>query len=366
MNFREKFMFDRINRVLLLLLNLCFINSALHAQSPLAQSIQNALQDSHYIICIDGGGSKTELRVLDSQGSLVALQQNDTIVYSIKSGGTNINVVGTNGVASVLDLLLNNVNIEKTNTSLTSIVSQCTVIGGFAGAARTETKDIITNLFKKYGFDERKIIITSDADMALETIASNTGIILISGTGSICFGKKETERMRVGGLGKVLGDEGSGYYIGIHALKAALKDGYGWGKATTLNKSLHDYFKTSDLKSIIAPLTKGEIPNYQVAAIAPIVFDHAEMHDSVAVEIINDAANQLGKMLACMIQKWELSACPIYFFGGTFKNKNANQFIQKILQAAHLEEWETCNKAEDNPVVLVVQRLQKFGSPLSE
>jgi N-acetylglucosamine kinase-like BadF-type ATPase len=341
------------------LVNVFFACNVLTAQSPLAKSVKTASYNSHYIICIDGGGSKTELQVIDSHGKLVALKQNNVSAYSIKSGGTNINVVGKDGVKNVLDALLHDLRIANTDIEVLSIAAQCLVVGGFSGAGRSDAKNTIMNLFKEFNFDENKIIISSDADMALESVVDN-GIILISGTGSICLGKKGSETtVRVGGLGKVLGDEGSGYYIGLHALKAALEDEYGWGDATILKKSLQAYFKTPDLKSIIAPLNKGEMTNYQIAAIAPIVFAQAEMNDSIALNIINEAAQELGKMLACMVQKWKFSVCPIYFFGGTFKNKNADQFIQKILQAAHLDGWKTLNKSGENPTVIAVQNVLK-------
>lgn len=344
--------------VLLLFFNL----SPLIAQFSLTESIRNALRNSNYIICIDGGGSKTELQVLDKYGELVALKQNDikddTIAYSIKSGGSNINVLGENGVKKTLDMLLGDLKITQTDASLKSIALQCAVIGGFSGAGRIEAQNTIKNLFKSYGFDENKIIIVSDADMALASVDGD-GIILISGTGSICFGKNGMELVRVGGLGKVVGDQGSGYYIGLHAIKAALEDEYGWGTATTLKKCLQDYFKTSDLKSIIGFLNKGEITNYQVASIAPIVFEQAKMNDPVALKIINKAVKKLGDMLVRMVQNGKFLTCPIYFFGGTFKNKDAIQFIQKILQEAHLASWQTFNMSENNPTVLAVQRIQK-------
>lgn len=355
-----------INSVFFVLLNLFFIINPLLAQSSTAQlsldsSIQNALSNSNYIICIDGGGSKTELQILDGHGKLVKLKQNEISTYSIKSGGSNINVSGENGVKNTLDALLCNLKIAETNIDLKAIASQCSIIGGFSGAGSRETQNIIKNLFKEYeGFDEKKIIITSDANIAIESV-SGDGIILISGTGSICFGQKGTNRFRVGGLGRLIGDEGSGYYIGIRALKAALEQEYGWGNATTLTDVLKTYFNTSDLKTIVAPFYAGKITPYQIAALAPIVFDQAEKNDFIALAIINKSAQKLGKMLAQMIRIGQFLNCPVYFFGGIFKNKNASLFIKNILTAADIEEWKIFNNSTVNPTVLTVQRLQKYS-----
>lgn len=342
----------------IVLLIIFFNNGLLTAQLPVVEAMQTALLDSDYVICVDGGGSKTELQILDCHGDLVELKQNDTSTYSIKAEGSNINVVGKDGVKSVLDALISNLKIRKSNLDLNLVALRCAVIGGFSGAGRIESQNSITELFKGYGFDEKKIVITSDASMALEALDGD-GIILISGTGSICFGKKGTETIRVGGLGRFIGDEGSGYWVGIRALNAALEDEYGWGQATTLKKALRDYFKTTDLKTIVAPFYKNEITNYQIAAISPIVFEEAKNNDPVALKIKNKAAKELGKMLSGMIKNGKFLDCPIYLFGGIFKNKDASQFIQVILKEAGIEDWKIFNKSEDNATVLAVQRLQK-------
>lgn len=347
-----------INMGSFLLLNLFFNSGLLAAQMSISESIQNALCGLDYILCIDGGGSKTELQVLNRRGDLVELRQGGTSAYSIKSGGSNINVVGKSGVKGVLDALLCNLRIEKIDVDLKLIAPRCAVIGGFSGAGRIETKNLIRDVFKEYGFDENKIVVTTDAEMALETLDGD-GIILISGTGSICFGKKGADTIRVGGLGRLIGDEGSGYWIGINAVKAALEDEGGWGQTTALKLALRDYFKTPCLKSIIAPFYNGEITNYQVAAISPIVFDQAKKGDLVALKIINEAAKELGRFLSCVIKIGNFSDCPIYFFGGIFKNKDASQFIQQISRVAGIEEAKIFNKSEANPTVLAVQRLQK-------
>ena len=77
---------------------------------------------------------------------------------------------------------------------------------------------------QRIGLNSR-IVIVNDALIALETGApGQPGVVIISGTGSIAYGRNAAgEAARSGGWGYVLGDEGSGYWIGRAALRAVLR-----------------------------------------------------------------------------------------------------------------------------------------------
>src|SRR5262249_61293787 len=98
------------------------------------------------------------------------------------------------------------------------------VCGGFAGAARPDSlafyKQVLESLIPG-----AQVIIESDAFIAsLGAIGIDPGILLISGTGSIVIGRDNNRHMfRVGGWGPHFGDEGSGFWIGREAVRAALR-----------------------------------------------------------------------------------------------------------------------------------------------
>ena len=189
--------------------------------------------------------------------------------------------------------------------------------------------------------------------MALQLI-NGEGIILIASTGSICLGKKDDKLVRVGGLGRILGDEGSGYQIGLLALKASIAEEYGWGTPTTLTPALKELFQVTELKTLIPKINRVEIPASQIAACAPIVFSHAfELEDQVAAEIIELAADHLGYLLRTMLQKSQLSNCEVHLWGGIFKNIHSEAFIQKILERTPSDRNITIiNRSLDNAAIL--------------
>ena len=112
---------------------------------------------------------------------------------------------------------------------------------GIAGVDRPNDAAIVRGIMRRIGFNSR-VLIVNDALIALETGApGQPGVVIISGTGSIAYGRNAAgEAARSGGWGYVLGDEGSGYWIGRAALRAVLRAADHRGPATVLTPMLLD------------------------------------------------------------------------------------------------------------------------------
>ncbi len=94
------------------------------------------------------------------------------------------------------------------------------------------------------------------------------GVAAIAGTGSNVFGVggegAQTRAWRAGGWGHLLGDEGSGYWLGVQSIKAALRDREASGPPTALSDAVPAFFGEPSIEAVAArvyskPLTKGEI-----------------------------------------------------------------------------------------------------------
>ena len=96
---------------------------------------------------------------------------------------------------------------------------------------------------KRIGYKAR-VLVVNDALVALEAGApGEPGVVIISGTGSIAYGRNAAgEAARSGGWGYVLGDEGSGYWIGRAALRAVLREADERGPKTALTPLLLEHF----------------------------------------------------------------------------------------------------------------------------
>jgi N-acetylglucosamine kinase-like BadF-type ATPase len=172
----------------------------------------------HYIIGIDGGGTKTHCIVANTQGE---------ILYECTGAASNLFVQGMEIVSETILSL-----IEKCKNQLNFSYSDVKIILlGTSGAGRKNDALKLEKTFVEYSSHHSIKLnyfkVESDAAIALEgAFSGKPGSILIAGTGSILFCKDNEGRThRVGGFGKLLGDEGGGYAIGKKGLllKSLLK-----------------------------------------------------------------------------------------------------------------------------------------------
>lgn len=332
-----------LNRIIVLFLSFVSIDISIYGES-------------NYILCIEGGGSKTILQVLDHEGQVLSLLSNEVKREKIETSGSNINIVGVEGVKAVLRTLLEDIKIGD-GSFLVDILPNCQVVAGMAGAGLPKNKQKIISLFEEWGLSGSKIHVMSDAELALKLI-DRRGIILISGTGSICLGKKGQALFRVGGLGRILGDEGSGYQIGLEAFKAALAEEYGWGSSTKLTTALKEFYHVEELKNLIPQINLGEMSSSKIASCAPLVFNKAWEKDVLAEEIINRAAHDLGNLLETQLKISHLSDCEVHLWGGIFKSPHADVFIQKMMENISIKDRKlrVINHAHQNSAVVFASR----------
>jgi glucosamine kinase len=153
---------------------------------------------------MDGGGSKTALLLVD---------EHDNEICRVQSGPSNYLSVGPDAAKAA---------IEQGISQLTGRPD--IVCAGFAGAGRPDGKTFYREILHAL-MPDAQVIVESDAFIAsIGAIGVDPGILLIAGTGSIVIGRdKDRSIFRVGGWGPTFGDEGSGFWIGREAIRAALR-----------------------------------------------------------------------------------------------------------------------------------------------
>ncbi len=130
----------------------------------------------------------------------------------------------------------------------------------------------------------------NDTDDAGPTIR----VLILSGTGSCCYGKNSAGKTaKVGGWGHILGDKGSGFEIGLRALKAMVyyydRDGV-WsalGQRILMALQLNE---PNDLIGWVQTASKTKI-----AGLAVQVFAAWTKGDRIATDILKGAAQSLAR-----------------------------------------------------------------------
>jgi N-acetylmuramic acid 6-phosphate etherase len=142
-------------------------------------------------------------------------------------------------------------------------------------------------------------VATDDLETALAAHSSpGTGhsplVLVLSGTGSCCYGKDERGRTaKVGGWGHILGDDGSGYDISLRALKAVIAQYDRVGKLPELGRTFLRSLLLNEPSDFIA--WAQDAGKTEIAALAREVFGAANRRDTIAVRILDHAATCLAQ-----------------------------------------------------------------------
>lgn len=265
-----------------------------------------------YIIGMDGGGTKTIGILADQDGNIINRETGDS---------SNLQAIGGEKLEQNISELVEKLKM-KTGTNDINISH---LYAGLAGAGRQTDREKIYKILQSHNLSER-ITIDTDASAALTgAFAGAPGIILISGTGAICFGKGDDGQLvRCGGWGYLLGDEGSGYFIGQQAIIASLKHHDGRGRETKLKELIEKRYQLTCIDNIISQIYSGKIDRTEIASLAPLVFEANIKGDIAAREIITSAGSELGKLVAAVSLKMGLKGKKIRaaLIGSIFNQRN--------------------------------------------
>jgi N-acetylglucosamine kinase-like BadF-type ATPase len=290
-----------------------------------------------YLIGIDGGGTKTKCVVTDLNGNSV---------YESLGGPSNFLVYGLDKVYENIINLLTDCT-KNLNCGFNDIA--CIVIGT-AGAGRKEDVEKLKNHFIKSTKGQIKnFYVESDARIALEgAFPGKPGSILISGTGSIMFGKDSEGKIhRVGGFGRLIGDEGSGYSLGKKGLQAISKFYDERGIGTSLIKFFSDNFEINNGEQLINAVYKN---NFDIASVAEYVISAAEKNDKVYLKIIEEETDELILHIKAMMEKLKLKPFNVSFTGSIIANDN--YFSQMLRKKIYERFDDVVIKEPEQPPVM--------------
>ncbi|HEY2383718.1 MAG TPA: BadF/BadG/BcrA/BcrD ATPase family protein [Terriglobia bacterium] len=224
---------------------------------------------------IDGGGSKTAFLLVDDYYNEIC---------HIQSGPSNHLSVGNDAAR---DAIRDGISRLSETPNI--------VCAGFAGAGRADSvafyKEVLQSLIPG-----AHVIIESDAFISsIGAIGVDPGLLLIAGTGSIVIGRDTDRAMfRVGGWGPYFGDEGSGFWIGREAVRAALR---------ALDSEAPNEFATrmstvlglKSISEVVGAWAGGKLGVPDIAGLFPQVIDFYPSEP--AKQILTEAAAHLRSLV---------------------------------------------------------------------
>ncbi|MFN0158613.1 MAG: N-acetylglucosamine kinase [Bacteroidota bacterium] len=245
------------------------------------------------VLGVDGGGTKTVGLVADQDGTIISRRE---------VRGTNPNVVGFETAAKTLFQLIHS-SCEEVRCEPGEFKS---VLFGLAGVGRASDRarirDDVNALLEKEGEKALPITVETDARVALEgAFDGGPGVVIIAGTGSIIIGKTSRgDVLGVGGWGRTLGDEGSGFFIGREALIAVTLHYDKRGDSGRLREIFARQFKWESRDQIIAAIYQEK---FDIASLAPVVIESAANNDIVSQRILQKAATLLVEQARVIVMQ---------------------------------------------------------------
>lgn len=244
--------------------------------------------ESRYVIGIDGGGTATRAVVLDEHGNEVGRSTAGPSLTDRPGSPVEIEALGTAAESAA----------EQAGLTF-PVAALC---AGLAGVGRDEDRAAAEAALAARGIASSTRVVT-DAETALyDAFGDGPGILVISGTGSIAWGRAEDGReARAGGWGSLIGDEGSGYDIGLRSLRAAVRAADGRGGETELAPRFAAQLGTAAPEELLAWAADAAKP--EIAGLAPLVCELAQAGDGVAAAVVGTAVASLTNHVAALLTR---------------------------------------------------------------
>lgn len=286
-----------------------------------------------FIAGIDGGGTHTRIELRDTENRFLRRGE---------FGPFNINAIGEVAFRALLREVF----------SWCGDMADCArLCVGAAGVSNPRVKEILTEELEQSGF--RGIWkLCGDQEIALRGAMDGPGVVLIAGTGSICFGKNAAgETARSGGYGHLIDDGGSGYALGRDVLGCAVRCVDGRAKDTGILREVSN--RLGGAENIVPFVYHPKTDKAAIAKFSAIAVERADLGDAEALRILRQGAEELAQLACAVQEQLGLSHCRIALLGGLLEIDNAYRRVVAeklsslgtVIQPAHNALWGAAQMA---------------------
>lgn len=254
-----------------------------------------------WLLGIDGGGSKTLAwlaRLTDA--ALEGEVEEEHVLGRGLSGPSNPQVVGfqnaMNAVEEAVALAWESTGAPQRPAAV--------MAAALAGCGRLEDQSRFRLLSSRARLAQETIVV-GDAEAALAAgAADRVGVAVIAGTGSMVWGRQEDGKtVRSGGWGHLFGDEGSGYWLAIEALRSVARSADGRAQPTTLTIALLTALGLREPQELIGAIYGANLPREEIASLAQVVLSEASNGDRQAFALLERGASELALATRAVVQQ---------------------------------------------------------------
>jgi glucosamine kinase len=241
---------------------------------------------SQLFIGIDAGATKTTFILGDAHRELAR-----STAGTMKLIRTNLEQADLHVSAGLRELS------ATSGIPLTRVLSTCV---GIAGVSIPAVRDGAENILRKYL--NGKLVLCGDVEIALDAaFAGGRGIVVIAGTGSNVAGRTAAGSLvHAGGWGPALGDQGSGYWFGHHALRR-LMHALDARESTMLLDAVLKTWNLKTVRELVAVANQTPPPDF--STLMPAIADCATNGDPLCSDLMREGGELLADQVAIVAEK---------------------------------------------------------------
>ncbi|MCU0512932.1 MAG: ATPase [Anaerolineae bacterium] len=279
---------------------------------------------NRYLAGIDGGGTRTRAVILEEDGRVIG---------SGSAGASNYDDVGIEAACASIGAALAG---ARQQAGLPAAIPMASVFFGMAGVTSEQDHQVMGDIAARLGFTGAHIGIDHDCRIALAGgLSGRPGIVLIAGTGSSVYGMNAAGTgWRTGGWGHLIGDEGSSYWLGVQALRLAVRAYDGRSAPSSLVAAVLSHLGIADMNAILHRIYVQPFTRTDVAALAPLIFAAHRQGDPHTGPLLAQAVADLAEMVSACARQLHFDRediCEVTLVGGLL---NAGELFTQPLHRA--------------------------------
>ena len=245
-----------------------------------------------YIVGVDGGNTKTDYFLYDTDGSFIS---------KLRAGTCSHERMPDSYEGSYREMKKEIENLLKPQ-GLTVEDVEVAVLG-LAGLDMPSQKQNLEKVMERIGF--KNFIVDNDGYLGLKAGGrKGIGICSVNGTGTVTVGiDKEGNRAQIGGIGYISGDDGGGAFIARELFREVYTTLYRGGKETKLIEPVFQLLHIEEKIYYTEALAALYRSGFSHTPYISLIFDYAEQGDEVALKIIHKVGRALAKSTAGCIHE---------------------------------------------------------------
>lgn len=311
---------------------------------------------SRRVLAVDGGGSKTDVVLIDTAGRLIARAQGP---------GSQPQLIGVPQALAVLDDLVDRIRVDAGVPPGRPLAEHAAVY--LSGLDLPQEIAAIEPALRSRAW-ARDLVVDNDTFALLRAgTQARDAVAVVCGTGINCVGRNAAGmQSRFAALGAVSGDWGGGHHLGRKALWHAVRADDGRGPETALQQAIAAHFGRPGALGVGIAVHLNEIQDARLNELAPVVFAVAATGDPIATALVDRLAAEIAVLAAVSMRRLDLLERPVDLVlgGGVARSRDPRLLATLSRDLLATNPAVTINVVDAAPVVgAALLGLDALGAP---